>query len=47
MGQIPWSSIADYARAHGFEDDETGDLFTFVQAMDQAYLKHYNSKRGK
>lgn len=47
MGQIAWTSIADYAMAHGFEDEETGDLFTYIQAMDSAYLKHYNTKRGK
>lgn len=50
---IPWSSIAAYAAAFEFDEEQTEDLFYFVRKMDTEHLKKLaekqkaNSKNGK
>lgn len=46
-GPIPWSAIADYCNAHGFEGDQIDDTFYLVRAMDNAYLGHHEKSLKK
>ena len=39
VGAIPWMAMADYARALGFDAEQTDLLFHHVRRMDDAYLK--------
>jgi len=42
---IPWSSISEYAAAFGIKGEQRDDLFYIVRKMDNAYLKHLQSKQ--
>ena len=44
MGSIPWTSIADYGEAYGFDGEQRDDLFFFVRALDKAFLDYYKEK---
>lgn len=41
---IPWSKIKDYAAAHGFDDEETDDLFYLIKEMDNFNLNRISEK---
>lgn len=42
---IPWSSIAGYAQAFDFDEEQTDDLFYFIKAMDSAHIEALGAKR--
>jgi hypothetical protein len=42
---IPWTSIADYASAWEFDDEQRADLFYFVRKLDQEHLKRLSEKQ--
>lgn len=42
---IPWSSIAAYASAFEFDEEQTEDLFYFVRKMDTEHLKKLAEKQ--
>lgn len=44
---IPWTSISQYAEVFGITGEQRDDLFYFVRAMDDAYLKHCRKKSKK
>lgn len=41
---IPWTSIAAYARAFEFDEEQTEDLFFHVRRMDAEHLKRISAK---
>lgn len=41
---IPWTSIAAYARAFEFDEEQTEDLFFQIRRMDAEHLKRISSK---
>ncbi len=45
MGQIPWTTINDYAVANKFSEEQTEDLLHHIRFMDHAYLDHWNKKQ--
>jgi hypothetical protein len=47
VSPIPWTAIADYARAFRIEGEQRDDLFFFVRAMDTAYLEFCEKKAAK
>ncbi|WZB35695.1 tail chaperonin [Enterobacteria phage FtMidnight] len=42
---IPWSSIATYARAFEFDEEQTEDLFYFIRKLDQEHTKKLAEKQ--
>jgi hypothetical protein len=44
---IPWSSVARYAEAFGFDDEQTEDLHYLVRKLDSEHLKRLQAKYGK
>lgn len=44
VGRIRWSAIADYTRAHGFEEEQADALFYLIKVLDSAYLKYHAAK---
>jgi hypothetical protein len=46
LGPIPWTAIHDYARAYGFDEEQTDDLIYYVRELDIAYLQ-YEHKKAK
>lgn len=46
-GPIPYTAIMDYARAHGFSDEQTDTLLRHTRAMDQAYFDYNKKKQEK
>jgi len=42
---IPWTSIATYARAFEFDEEQTEDLYFFVRRLDSEHLKRLEAKR--
>ena len=43
-GPIPFTSVLDYARAHGFSEEQTETLFHHIREMDQEYLDYTEKK---
>lgn len=41
---IPWSSMAEYAKAFEFDEELTDELFYFIRRMDSEHLKQLASK---
>lgn len=41
---IPWTSIAQYARAFEFDEEQTEDLFFHVRRLDAEHLKRISAK---
>lgn len=41
---IPWTSIATYAKAFEFDEEQTEDLFYFIRRMDKEHLKRLEKK---
>lgn len=41
---IPWSSIAEYARAFEFSEELTDELFYFIRKVDSEHLKRLAAK---
>lgn len=46
-GPILWTAIADYARAGGFDEEQTDDLFYYITRLDAAYMDHVRKKTPK
>ena len=44
LAPIPWTSIAAYARAFEFDEEQTEDLFFHVRRMDAEHLKRISAK---
>ena len=44
LSPIPWTSIAAYARAFEFDEEQTEDLFYFVRKLDSEHLKKLDAK---
>jgi hypothetical protein len=42
---IPWTSVNDYAIAHGYDQEQTADLTYFVRKMDKEFLQWYEAKQ--
>jgi len=42
---IPWTSIAAYARAFEFDEEQTEDLYFFVRRLDSEHLKRLEAKQ--
>ena len=38
-GPIPWTTIAEYAKAYEFDEVQTEDLFYHIAQLDAVYLK--------
>jgi hypothetical protein len=45
LGPIPWSSISNYARTFGFDEEQTADLFYFVRKTDNAVTRKRSEKQ--
>lgn len=45
-GPIPWTIVAEYARAYGFDEVQSEDLHYYVTAMDGVYMKWVRSKNA-
>lgn len=45
VGGIAYSSIRDYANAHGFTEDETSDLCFMIRKLDTFYLSDIHGKK--
>lgn len=41
---IPWSSIKEYAKLMEFDDEQTADLFFFINKMDEWHLNRLEQK---
>jgi len=41
---IPWSAISDYADSLRLDEEQRGDLFYFVRALDGCWLDYHRSK---
>lgn len=41
---IPWTSIATYAQAFQFDEEQTEDLYFFVRKLDSEHLKKLAAK---
>lgn len=44
---ISWSSIASYAQAFSFDEEQTEMLFRAIRAMDTEHLKRLEKKQPK
>lgn len=44
---ISWSSIASYAQAHSFDEEQTEMLFVTIRRMDTEHLKRLEKKQPK
>lgn len=44
-GPIPWTTIAEYAKAYEFDEVQTEDLFFHLTRMDAVYLKWLRAKQ--
>jgi hypothetical protein len=45
LAPIPWTSVRDYARAHGIEDaDELAELADLVTVLDRVFLEESRAK---
>lgn len=42
--RIPWTSMAQYANAYGFSEEQTMELFHFVKKMDAEHCKRLEAK---
>lgn len=42
---IPWTSIASYAIAHEFDEEQTDSLFYHIKRLDTEHLKYLASKQ--
>lgn len=47
LTRIPWSSIADYAIAFEYDDEQTASLFHHIRSMDEENLKRLDEKLPK
>ena len=47
LGAIPWSSLHTYALAHEMAGDDYHDFMYILRKLDNAYLKHVQSKGSK
>ena len=45
--RIPWSSIKNYADHYNFNEEQTENLFYFINRMDNANLKELSKKLPK
>ena len=43
--QIPWTSIAAYAQAFAFDEEQTEDLFYFIRKLDSEHLTRLSNKQ--
>ena len=46
-GPIPWTAVEDWCRSLGLDEEERDDVHYLVRRLDNAYLKHRESKRPK
>jgi len=46
LTSIPWTSIASYAIAFEFDNDQTEDLYFFVRRLDSEHLKKLAAKQA-
>lgn len=44
FGPIPWSSLNAYAQAYGMTGEDYEDFMFLVRYVDNAYIKHMQSK---
>lgn len=45
LSPIPWSSIADYAAAYDFDEEQTADLFDIIRKVDAAHINRLAEKQ--
>lgn len=45
-GPIPWTAVDAYATRHRYDDELRTELEHHIHAMDEAYLKYWEKKRG-
>ena len=46
LARIPWSSIADYAIAYDFDEDQAADLIDIIRKVDSAHIKKLADKQA-
>lgn len=43
-GPISWSTVNEYAKAYGLDDEQSEYLQFYISRMDIAYMQHVNKK---
>lgn len=46
LAPIPWSSIADYAAAYDFDEEQTADLIDIIRKVDSAHINRLAEKQA-